>query len=576
MYFHNLKNFIKEKIDYLLAFFAPFFAFVLSVSITKPIYLINDDFVMRSFIEGRYLGIHAEFTLFINFLYMKILKFLYILNENLPWYDILFGLFIFISFFVITLFTNKTLNNKFAKFINSFILLIFAFNFFTTFQFTLVSEILAISCAVMAGYIFITNDKSVLKTALCFIYILFASTFSSLIRVEPMQFVLLLSIIFSVFFIKKIQFSKKKIYLIILLILTFFINGELHKYNISEHNKNLPNFVEYNSILAMITDNSIYTSGDKNLNDVTNDILPELANNHYSANDFKLLVRWYSTANSIYSGENINSLYKSIKSKISINKDKNYIINKGMNLFHKYFFEKKVILLQLILISILSILFFRKYYIFNILVIHFLMILLISYFGILMKPLPFRVYYPLLVFEYAIMLMFAKYYEAKNLKPLNLIRITSVLILLGLFSHICIYEKIKNNNRTLNNYTAIKNYDFSNYKYIFVEPLMGKDLLIPYDMNYTKMDTKIFYNWNVYSKYYRYKLQRLNLEKDLFENLLNDDVYLLGIKNVTPISDLQQSLKEHQHVDTNIVKAAAICENKIFLYKFIPTNQKKH
>ncbi len=566
-----MKKFFKEKINYILAFFVPLSALVLSVTITKPIYMINDDFIFRSAIEGRYFGTHSEFIFFIHFIYMKFLKFLYLLNNNLPWYDLLFALFIFISFFAITLITNKLLNNIFFKIINSFILLFFSFIFFTTFQFTLVSEILAISAAVFAGYIFISDKTSKRENIIGFIYIVLASTISSLIRAEALPLILLVSLIMSVFFINKFNFSKKKIFLLTLICLTFFANRILTNYNIAVQNRELPNFVEYNGKLNFFNVRANYVTENINLNKYIKKIEPELNKSNYTENDFKLLLKWYTTGDNIYSGENLNILYKNISQKIFPKQDINSIINKFPNKFSTYFFKTEFILLQLLIIFALVLLVFKKEYLYRLISMHFIFICILTILDIWLNVFPFRVYFPLLVLEYTLMIFSAYYYKQYFIKFKKLTLINVFLIIASLTA-LCYYDVIKrvqHNNNKYTNYSAIKNFDFNSYGIIFIEPLMGWCMLSPYDMNYTNMNNKILYNWNVYTKHYDYKMRKLNMERNLYSNLLRNNVYLLGF-NTSPVKELEQSLREHQNTDTKAFKVDTILADKIYLYKFIP------
>lgn len=568
----KMRNFFKEKIDYFLAFFVPLLALIFSVTVTKPVYMVNDDFVFRSVVEGRYFGIHSEFIYFINFLYMRFLKFLYYLNDNLPWYDLLFALFMFVSLFVITFITNKLLKNNFVKFINSFILSIFSFVFFTTFQFTLVSEILAVSVVAILGYVLLSEKITTKMLIFSSLYVILFSTISTLIRAEGLPLILLMSAILSIFFINKISFSKKKIFLLFLLCFAFFLNRKLNDYNILVHDKELLNFVEYNTTLNFLHEKTVYSNGDIELKKIIKKIAPELKKSNFTENDFRLLLKWYSTGDNIYSGNSLIFLYNNISSKISQKKDVNYIIKKFPSRFYKYFFNKEFIVLQLLIIFILGVCVFKKFYLYKIMAIHFIFVCILAGMDIWAKELPFRVYFPLVVFEYVLMIFSASFYNQLFPKIRNLKIINAFLIVIALFSftYFGFIKKIQKNNDLYKSYYAIKNFDFSKYKYVFVEPMMAWCMLSPYDMDYPEMSNKILYNWNVYSKYYDYKMNRLNMDRNLYSNFLKDDVYLLGMNRVTPVRELEQSLREHQHIDTRAVKVDIVLADKIFLYKFIP------
>ncbi len=577
MYILKIKNFFKENFDYVLAFFVPLSALIFSVTITKPIYMVNDDFLFRSVIEGRYFGFPSEFIFFINFLYMKFLKILYLLNNNLPWYDLLFALFIFISFLVITLITNKILKNRFLKYTNAFILFIFSFVLFTTFQFTLVSEILAISVASVAGYILFGEKVSTKAVIFASFYIILFSVISSLIRVDALPLILLAGILFFIFLIDKFNFSKKKIFILFLLCLTFFINRKLNDYNIAVHDRELLNFAEYNQKLNFFNENTVYRQSNVKLDRIIKKISPELKKSNFTENDFRLLLKWYSTGDNIYGGENLKYLYKNISSEISIKRDINYVIKSFPNKFSVYFFNRHFILLQLLIIFILAVSVFKKDYLYRLLAIHFVFICFLAFLDIYLKMLPFRVYFPLLVFEYMVMIFSAAYYkqyfsEIKNLKIINAVLIVISLAALGYFGFI---KRIYYNNNLYKSYYAIKNFNFNNYKYVFVEPMLAWCMLSPYDMNYTNMDNKILYNWNVYTRYYDYKMRKLNMERNLYSNLLKEEVYLLGLNNVSPVREIEQSLREHQGIDTRAVKVDTVLADKIYLYKFIPKENLK-
>ena len=575
MIFFKIKKFLTDNIDSVLAFFAPLLALIFSITITKPVYMINDDFVFRSVVEGRYFGVHSEFIFFINFLYMRFLKFLYFINDNIPWYDLLFAFFIFVSFFVICLVTNKVLKNDFLNKINSFILFIFSFTFFTTFQFTLVAEILAVSAAVLAGYVIISQKVTKKEITLFSIYILFASLVSGLIRAEALPLILLVCLVFSMFFINKYKFSKKNILILFLIGMTFLINNGLKDYNISVHNRELPKFIEYNEKLNFFNEQAAYNRGDMQFKKIIKDISPELKKSNFSENDFKLLTRWYSTGDNIYNGENLFFLYNNISDKISSKYDFNYIIKKFPSMFSSFFFKKEILLLQLFIVLILSMFILKKEYIYKLIAIHFVFICVVTAISIWLKPLPFRVYYPLLVFEYVLMIFSAYDYKIYFSKINNILGLKNLffVILLITITYFGFFKRAEKNIVLYRDYLAIQNFDFHNYKYVFIEPMMAWCLLSPYDMDYMEMDNKILYNWNVYSKHYDYKMRKLNMERNLYSNLLKENVFLLGLNNETPIKELEQSIREHQHKDTKAIKIDTILADKIYLYKFLPKNQ---
>lgn len=155
---------------------------------SHAMYQSCDDFDMRIVLEGSALGFNfppSEFSLFMNILYGKFLKFFYNIYQNWFWYDTFTYLFLGISFYVITLsifknFENETLFNKILK--CSILVSVYTISFVLP-QFTLTSGMLAIS-GILSFYMLVCSYFNGKYKYLCSFYCFFSLLFSSLIRFE--------------------------------------------------------------------------------------------------------------------------------------------------------------------------------------------------------------------------------------------------------------------------------------------------------------------------------------------------------------------------------------------------------
>ncbi len=167
----------------LIAIFTIYFiAFVL----TSPCYQLQDDFLMRSLIDGSFCvdGIHRDFVMWQNILYCKFLKILYIHCKFIPWYDVF-------TYFWLTLSTGCTLLglHKKGNTLHNIVLFITGICIFSVFfitpQFTMTSGILVIGAMALCMYL-LNNNTNTRNTALLSLLVFLMLIISGCIRFESM------------------------------------------------------------------------------------------------------------------------------------------------------------------------------------------------------------------------------------------------------------------------------------------------------------------------------------------------------------------------------------------------------
>lgn len=146
---------------------------------TSPCYQLQDDFLMRSLIDGSFCvdGIHRDFVMWQNILYCKFLKILYIHCKFIPWYDVFTYFWLTLSATCV-LFTLHKKNNL----LHNIVLFITVVGLFSVFfiypQFTLTSGSLVIGATTLFMYI-INNDinfkNSIFYSLLIFVMLIIAS-----------------------------------------------------------------------------------------------------------------------------------------------------------------------------------------------------------------------------------------------------------------------------------------------------------------------------------------------------------------------------------------------------------------
>lgn len=156
----------------------------------RPVYMTSDDsemrFVLDGTLAGKYLAEPSEFSLYMNTLYGKILKFFYEEYQQGYWYDIFTYLFISLSLFIMTVACCKNFakETKIKKLIVLFVLAMITSPAFLTPQFTITSGMLAIS-GVLSFYMLVNSYFSLrAANVLCGLYCIAALFFSSIVRFE--------------------------------------------------------------------------------------------------------------------------------------------------------------------------------------------------------------------------------------------------------------------------------------------------------------------------------------------------------------------------------------------------------
>ena len=152
-------------------------------------YQTCDDMDMRILLEGSIGGSisePSEFTLYMNVLYGKILKFFYTVYRNGYWYDIFTYLFASVSLFVLAMSVCKDFEREslFSKILKLVIITFVGATPFISPQFTMTSGLLAMS-GVLSFYMWVSEYFTGKKAQFaCAVYCVIALLFSSLIRFE--------------------------------------------------------------------------------------------------------------------------------------------------------------------------------------------------------------------------------------------------------------------------------------------------------------------------------------------------------------------------------------------------------
>lgn len=443
------KSFCSSKIEFLVdkvtnitqnrilfSLLLVFIAYMIALK-SHAMYMASDDYDMRIIIEGSALGLNfppSEFSLYMNILYGKFLKFFYNIYKNWFWYDLFTYIFVGCSFFVINLFVFENLAcDTFIVKLIKFIILISVFSIcFVIPQFTITSGLLSVSGIFSFYMLFCSNSKNKSNIALS-LYCIFSLLFSSLIRFECCALISFFSLLILIPFFPKRNlksFIKKGLILfssLILIIFCLFLDNQLRSENI-----NWDKMTRANIARGELTEKMFIWDDIDNGNIFQRTIQTFLntpdSTEYMNDFDYKLLISSFFLTNTLMS--NVDNL-EYISSRISHKLQKEKRVS--LDLKNYYGFLKYFVILFLC-ISVYSNGLYKTIYIFSIFL---LTVVIVNYF---FKTMPerlwFNLFFPTIVISlYGLRNSFFSYCFCKNMF------FTLFLVILIFFSSYNIFTK---------------------------------------------------------------------------------------------------------------------------------------
>lgn len=400
------------KLASMLVFIILFFTFV----IYKPVYNIEDDFIMRTMVDGTanpFIGVN-NFLFYINSYYGEILKFLYRINKNIYWYDLCFYFLMAISTFTTAfcIFKKNCIKYNIISFMTIFFIYL---PLFLSIQFTIVAGVLAISSIVLYCYTFLEKQKNLL-VIFNLLWIMFFIIFSTLIRFHAFFAVALLGCILACLFIRKNNIKKT---LIVLLPFLIVILGSFVLYNKFQVNmKNIPEqkeCLEFNNAQVKLFNDTIsadpfwpWVKPEKEVKD-----LAEILNrNGFTIGDYRLLLTWsYLGNDNIFDINKLDKLAKDLGPKISLkhNFKIKFAVEDYRNVLRSYF----------LIMLCLTVFFFSKRNVLASLYVVLAFIFYIVGLNIPYRATPYRLWVNFASLMPIMYLLYLKYFSDKNLFKYN-------------------------------------------------------------------------------------------------------------------------------------------------------------
>lgn len=255
----RLITYIKNNYRNLLfAFAINLVLLILILLIFSPIFDTNDDIYIRSFITGEY-GLYDYHIVYSNILFGYMFMFLYKISHLIPWYEIIYYFFIYIS---LSFITYIILNKGKCVYLFLLVLLYFSIDLYVKFQYTKVASILAISGGLMLINIIIKEDNNKLFTFFGIILIVLGF----MVRVKQCLACLSIEICFCIPYYKK-MLTKKNMLICLLIIflcgLCYYVDKK------SYSNKEYQEYLSFNYLRTNLLDGGFpdYTYNYKKIHD---------------------------------------------------------------------------------------------------------------------------------------------------------------------------------------------------------------------------------------------------------------------------------------------------------------------
>ena len=216
-------------------------------------FLSIDDYVMSQYAYGVFSEDYDYCVRYENFIYGRLLTFLMKILPMVPWYTVLFYLWIFIALTILSYIILEYFNGYLGIAVANIILLFFAYEGYVCIQFTKVAGIIG---AVGIFVLMLTKASWKLKT--CGIFLMFMAC---LIRYEVFKMVLgawlcafFLKWLYDFVVFKKIKPGKKQLAGIIIGTVLFCLIPYLPQYSSEEEKEFWDLYWEYNAVRVSVQD----------------------------------------------------------------------------------------------------------------------------------------------------------------------------------------------------------------------------------------------------------------------------------------------------------------------------------
>jgi hypothetical protein len=274
------------------------FLFLVLILIATPVYRSNDDIVLNLVSSGFFGKANAEFLLFGNILYGKLLKLLYTTGPHFNWYLLSLVFFQFISYVLILYYLLKINRRLFTIFIYVSLFLIFGANMFAEINFSGTS-LIALSSSLLILFSILNKKGTNIPD-----YVLFILTFVISIAVRKDSFYIFcyIFLLFPIFYY--IRWRK----VLFVFALSFVCFASLYIYNNRYYTEKDPLQIEYRKAGRLMLDGIVKPSE------------TELTKRGWDQEDYELFASFKGVDNNFYSKNNVVSLAKEIKYKIDFKK----------------------------------------------------------------------------------------------------------------------------------------------------------------------------------------------------------------------------------------------------------------
>ncbi len=411
------------------------FFFALFYLIFTPRFATNDDVGMMFNISGAIDGAVAnEYVIFTNIIITKTLKALYSLPINIPWYELYLIAGLFISFSILLYLLIKKHKSWIYFGLYVCFMMILSAHILRMLQFTISSIMLVLSGILFFIESFRENKKAYLKFFAASLIILFGC----LMRLESIYIFLVFatSIIIAYLLGKNIT-TRQSLYAFMFSITVFAVGFGVLKFH--EHlystNPKLQNINKHIKVLRTINDYKILKS-DKTLTKKLG----------WSKNDFTMMEGYFMFMDSIYSFERLKNIPKAKVFTLSTQKTINSLreifeLGTSVNFILVYSFLFVIFLLSIKKLKQLltpALLLGASFGLFFLL-------------SLFLKPPPYRVHFPILVF----CAFYALYFMPKTKRGKLFLPTIILAILLSLGS---LFKNFQSSTRYQNKFNSIEKY----------------------------------------------------------------------------------------------------------------------
>ncbi|MDR1656446.1 MAG: hypothetical protein LBT47_02670 [Deltaproteobacteria bacterium] len=402
------------------ALVAMFLCWLAAVILPGPIYMVSDDCVIRGRIEGKLInGLPAsEFAEFLTISGGRLLRFLYDSFPGFYWYDLLWYAFLSISVFAIVyILSEKPAEDdvKYKIFVAFGLPIIFSVAFIAL-QFTIVAGFLTISAVAVFISIIRRQHLSFLTYFLRSIYIVFALSCAGLIRMDAALAVTVLS----GFLLFPFLPWKKPLRLVLILIPPLFgwlgIIAIMHSDTEARKNHSTWNYWnEFNKVNVALVNNSLL-SVKSNRWETLNELQASELNFHrrddfvWDGAHYMLLINYHflDDTDGGFALDNLKKVAAAFTSDVKIagkmaprlrfEKDNPPIYADTFKWFKKYLwvFGGLVLIFRRRAFAGYTVFFLAAFWVFG------------SLMGLVYRPLPLRLLYPLAILPLICLLLFAK------------------------------------------------------------------------------------------------------------------------------------------------------------------------